>query len=336
MLGALGDFDGTIYRVGFDKYAASIMFYLATFVIAVVFMNMLVAIMGETFGSVTEQREQSGLKEQVVLINDHVWLLDLERIFKGQKYIIKMSPSSSEADDSKDQQEVKREERIEEAETLLQKKILRLQTFLKKRMEAYDLNTRFLLKHSQNQLEHTVRKIKTLQKIFKQAFTKKERVVGTQCASNTQDAAMVEQMRQEKKMFVMQSLDMINLDQSDDITFALVNQVCINWIILVEAEGIREINFPDFADFMTGIQGGQHGFSEGYLEALFNKYDDRQCGMLKVEQFSNAVYEQLSAAQPRSPPPKQEEEVEQVSQTPSRQRGATSGKKKKRKNVFAS
>jgi len=83
MLGALGDFDGTIYRVGFDKYAASIMFYLATFVIAVVFMNMLVAIMGETFGSVTEQREQSGLKEQVVLINDHVWLLDLERIFKG-------------------------------------------------------------------------------------------------------------------------------------------------------------------------------------------------------------------------------------------------------------
>lgn len=54
MLGALGDFDSTIYRVGFDKYAASFMFYLATFVIAVVFMNMLIAIMGETFGSVTE------------------------------------------------------------------------------------------------------------------------------------------------------------------------------------------------------------------------------------------------------------------------------------------
>ena len=54
MLGALGDFDSTIYREGYDKYAASIMFYLATFVIAVVFMNMLIAIMGETFGSVTE------------------------------------------------------------------------------------------------------------------------------------------------------------------------------------------------------------------------------------------------------------------------------------------
>jgi hypothetical protein len=61
-----------------------------------------------------------------------------------------MSPSSSVTDDSKDQQEVKREARIEEAETLLQKKIQRLQTFLRKRMEGYDLNTRFLLKHSQN------------------------------------------------------------------------------------------------------------------------------------------------------------------------------------------
>jgi len=54
MLGALGDFDSTIYRVGYDKGAASTMFYIATFMIAVVFMNMLVAIMGETFGSVTE------------------------------------------------------------------------------------------------------------------------------------------------------------------------------------------------------------------------------------------------------------------------------------------
>jgi len=64
---------------------------------------------------------------------------------------------------------------------------------------------------------------------------------------------MEEQMMQEKRMFVLQSLDMINLDQSDEITFALVNQVCINWILLVEADGIREIGFPDFVDFMSGI-----------------------------------------------------------------------------------
>jgi hypothetical protein len=50
MMGALGDFDSTIYRVGYDRYFAFAMFVLATFIISVVFMNMLIAIMGDTFG----------------------------------------------------------------------------------------------------------------------------------------------------------------------------------------------------------------------------------------------------------------------------------------------
>lgn len=50
MMGALGDFDSTIYRVGYNRYFAVAMFLLATFIISVVFMNMLIAIMGETFG----------------------------------------------------------------------------------------------------------------------------------------------------------------------------------------------------------------------------------------------------------------------------------------------
>jgi hypothetical protein len=50
MLGALGDFDNEAYAQGPDAKAAMGMFLLATFIIAVVFMNMLIAIMGETFG----------------------------------------------------------------------------------------------------------------------------------------------------------------------------------------------------------------------------------------------------------------------------------------------
>ena len=90
MMGALGDFDSTIYRVGYDRYFAIFMFLLATFIISVVFMNMLIAIMGDTFGQVLEVAEESGLREQVVLIADHAWLLDLKKIFKGQKYIIRV------------------------------------------------------------------------------------------------------------------------------------------------------------------------------------------------------------------------------------------------------
>jgi hypothetical protein len=57
MLGALGDFNSEIYRIGYDADWAMIMFLLGTFIICVVFMNMLIAIMGETFGSVTELSE---------------------------------------------------------------------------------------------------------------------------------------------------------------------------------------------------------------------------------------------------------------------------------------
>jgi hypothetical protein len=63
MMGALGDFDSEAYRIGYDKNFAMVMFLLATFIICVVFMNMLIAIMGETFGQVTEEAEQSGLQE---------------------------------------------------------------------------------------------------------------------------------------------------------------------------------------------------------------------------------------------------------------------------------
>jgi hypothetical protein len=71
LMGALGDFDSGLYTEGSDKYAAFTMFLLATFIIAVVFMNMLIALLGETFGQVLETAVESGIREQVVLIADH-------------------------------------------------------------------------------------------------------------------------------------------------------------------------------------------------------------------------------------------------------------------------
>ena len=63
MIGALGNFTTDRFRVGEIKYFAMGMFMLATFVVSVVFMNMLIAIMGDTFGRVLEGAEENGLKE---------------------------------------------------------------------------------------------------------------------------------------------------------------------------------------------------------------------------------------------------------------------------------
>ena len=63
LLGALGDFDVGMYQEGADSKYALMMFIMATFIIQVVFMNMLIAIMGNTFSLVQEAAEENGLRE---------------------------------------------------------------------------------------------------------------------------------------------------------------------------------------------------------------------------------------------------------------------------------
>ena len=52
LMGALGDFSSGDFSEGYNSSSAMSMFVLATFLILVVFMNMLIAIMGDTFGRV--------------------------------------------------------------------------------------------------------------------------------------------------------------------------------------------------------------------------------------------------------------------------------------------
>ena len=51
--------------------------------------------MGETFSKVQETSRENGLMEQVSLIADNNWLLDLQKIFDGKKFIIILSPGGS-------------------------------------------------------------------------------------------------------------------------------------------------------------------------------------------------------------------------------------------------
>ena len=62
-LGMLGDFDTESFRQGDDRNEMTIMFILSTYIIMVVFMNMLIAIMGDTFGICLETQEEDGLME---------------------------------------------------------------------------------------------------------------------------------------------------------------------------------------------------------------------------------------------------------------------------------
>lgn len=166
MLGALGDFEVGVYKLGYDRYAAMAMFIIATFIICVVFMNMLIAIMGETFGQVTEESEISGLKEQIVMINDHAWLVDLHKIFKNQKYIIRVAPSNPSGSVQKDAMY----NIVKETEETIIKRINRNQGLIQKRMDHVDNNTRYLLKYQDLAINGVSKKVRNLEKLIKTTF----------------------------------------------------------------------------------------------------------------------------------------------------------------------
>ena len=75
-----------------DKWLLWTSFLMATFLLIVVFMNMLIAIMGETFAQVQEIKQEAALKEQVKLMEDFIWLVDLRDKFRYKRHIIRLTP----------------------------------------------------------------------------------------------------------------------------------------------------------------------------------------------------------------------------------------------------
>jgi len=96
IVGALGNLDDGRFRRGAKplQRATMMMFLLSTFMTQVVFMNMLIAIMGDTYNAVYDGAVENGLKERVALMDDHLWLIDLQKVFKNQKYVLIVKPSN--------------------------------------------------------------------------------------------------------------------------------------------------------------------------------------------------------------------------------------------------
>ena len=64
------------------------LFLIATFLLQIVFMNMLIAIMSDTYSRMQEVIDQSRLFETVQMIADHHWLIDLEETYKESRYVV--------------------------------------------------------------------------------------------------------------------------------------------------------------------------------------------------------------------------------------------------------
>lgn len=89
---ALGEFNTDGFAEGPNVTICWFFFVMASFIILIVFMNMLITIVGETFGRVESMKEELSLSEQLFLIQDHLFLIDLKEKFNDKKYIIRLYP----------------------------------------------------------------------------------------------------------------------------------------------------------------------------------------------------------------------------------------------------
>ena len=73
---SIGNFNMDNYSNGTNSFIIWTFFLMASFIIVVVFMNLLVGIMSNTLNNVTEAEEESTYQEQCFMIVEYAYLLD--------------------------------------------------------------------------------------------------------------------------------------------------------------------------------------------------------------------------------------------------------------------
>lgn len=118
-LTGLGDFNKDFYTTesGTNKVIIWIIFFLATVLVQLIYLNLLIAIMSESFARLNEMQGPSTLKSFCNIMLDHLFLVDVDRDFKDVRYILWLSS------DELDNVRTSEEKAILEAKTSLETRI---------------------------------------------------------------------------------------------------------------------------------------------------------------------------------------------------------------------
>ena len=92
---ALGNFDTSAYE-DTDKYLLYAIWFMNTIITLIIFLNLLVAIMGDTFDRVQETTENNMLKELASIMVENEMLINRSRVFGDAKYIIVIQEEKAE------------------------------------------------------------------------------------------------------------------------------------------------------------------------------------------------------------------------------------------------
>jgi hypothetical protein len=94
---SLGDFSTDSYNSGDNPHMIWLFFIVTTFLTSITILNMLIAVMGDTFGRETEIKERQILRERMVFSSEFTFLFASSKNFNfKEKYLFCVRPAPSE------------------------------------------------------------------------------------------------------------------------------------------------------------------------------------------------------------------------------------------------
>ena len=98
---SLGEFDTENYQLAGNDYIVWMVFIATTFITQITFLNMLIAIMGDTFDRASEVKEQSALKEKIEILADYVVVVGRESVAGKNldEFIFAVMPATTSTDE---------------------------------------------------------------------------------------------------------------------------------------------------------------------------------------------------------------------------------------------
>ena len=101
---ALGEFDLDNFRLRSNDTMVWILFILSTFITQITFLNMLIAVMGDTYGQVKDTEKQSALKETIELMADYAVAVSRDSATEQQslRFIFAVQPKALGDDEQGD------------------------------------------------------------------------------------------------------------------------------------------------------------------------------------------------------------------------------------------
>lgn len=92
----VGDFDTDNFAANKDELLVWIFWFANTLIILIILLNLVIAIMGDTFDRVQETQESTMLQEFSRIIRENEFLISRQNIFKNAKYIVIVQPEKAD------------------------------------------------------------------------------------------------------------------------------------------------------------------------------------------------------------------------------------------------